>query len=436
MSARLVILLCTILVGVAAPSARASVDRPSVDREEVVVIRAGEVITGTGETIDRGIIVVINGAIAAVGRSVEYPRTARIIDAHDQVVMPGLVHARSRHGLPNYSRSGQRANLKASDEVYPGLIDYEPLLRNGYVAVASIPSGSGIPGRATVHRTGGAEAHRLLRETAYLRVTMTSAGRDKATFRGALQAAQREIDKVEAARKEWEKKQAEAKAAEQKSAETPNEAPKPGGTASDDGKAEPAKPEEPKEFVPPAIEAALRPIVSLIQGETGEVALLEINNAAGLLHAEDAMARHEALPVMFHLQGGSDFHNVVARLGERKALVLVGPDIVRLPLTVVRYNLVAELVLAGAEVAIVPSGSTDTVRAQVAELVRSGLPHDDAIRALTINPARVAGVDDRLGTIEVGKQADLIFLDSDPLDGLSRVIRTMIRGETVWAHGE
>jgi len=424
MPARLLILFSVCLAAIATPVTAA----PS-DRESVVVIRAGQVITGTGQEIDNGLIVIIDGEIAAVGRNVEYPRTARVIDATDRVVMPGLIHGRTRFGLSNFGRSGQRANLKVADEIYPSLIDFDEMLRNGFTAAVYIPPGTGLPGQAAVLRTGGPEEHRMLRETAYLRVTMTTAGRDKATLRSALQAAQAEIDKIKKAREEWEKKRAEQeKAAAEKDEEKKDASARGNG---DDKEAAPA------EFKPPAIEVPLRPLVSLIQREPGFVAMIELNNASGLLHAEEVIARYDQLPVFFYLQPGSgDFHHVVERLGERKALVLTGPDLVRLPFTAVRYNLVAKLFNAGAEVAIVPTGSLASLRPQLAELVRSGLRPEDAMRAITFNTARIAGVEEKVGTIEVGKHADLIFLDSHPLDGLSKVTRTMIRGETVWSSGD
>ena len=58
---------------------------------------------------------------------------------------------------------------------------------------------------------------------------------------------------------------------------------------------------------------------------------------------------------------------------------------------------------------------------QAALSVKHGLDRDTALRALTINPARIIGVDDRLGSIEPGKDADLVIWSGDPLDVLSRV---------------
>jgi imidazolonepropionase-like amidohydrolase len=67
----------------------------------------------------------------------------------------------------------------------------------------------------------------------------------------------------------------------------------------------------------------------------------------------------------------------------------------------------------------------------VAELVREGWPREEALKALTLHPARLLGLEARLGSIEKGKDADLIFLDADPFDPTARVREVMIAGEIV-----
>ncbi|MCW4048804.1 MAG: amidohydrolase family protein [Candidatus Bathyarchaeota archaeon] len=61
--------------------------------------------------------------------------------------------------------------------------------------------------------------------------------------------------------------------------------------------------------------------------------------------------------------------------------------------------------------------------------VKQGVPKDDAIKAITITPAEILGVDDRVGSLEVGKDADIRILDCDPLD-------IMIKTETVIIDGK
>ena len=64
--------------------------------------------------------------------------------------------------------------------------------------------------------------------------------------------------------------------------------------------------------------------------------------------------------------------------------------------------------------------------------VKHGLDRDTALRALTINPARVAGIDARLGSIEAGKDGDLVIWSGDPLDMFSRVQRALIDGTEIY----
>jgi imidazolonepropionase-like amidohydrolase len=67
---------------------------------------------------------------------------------------------------------------------------------------------------------------------------------------------------------------------------------------------------------------------------------------------------------------------------------------------------------------------------------REGLPVDVALRAITIHPARSLGVDDRVGSIEVGKDADLVLWSHFPLDYLAKPLMTMIDGKIIFEHAQ
>ena len=70
-----------------------------------------------------------------------------------------------------------------------------------------------------------------------------------------------------------------------------------------------------------------------------------------------------------------------------------------------------------------------TVTAALA--VRHGLPEREALKAITINAARAAFIDETVGSIEVGKDADLVVYDGDPLDARTRIERVFINGKKV-----
>jgi imidazolonepropionase-like amidohydrolase len=63
--------------------------------------------------------------------------------------------------------------------------------------------------------------------------------------------------------------------------------------------------------------------------------------------------------------------------------------------------------------------------------VRDGMDEEEALKAITINPARICGVDDRLGSLEKGKDADIVVFDRWPLDVNARVKWVIIDGKIV-----
>lgn len=454
------------------------------DAEDYVVIKVARVITVSGEEFAPGTVVVGDGKIMLVGgRGVETPDGARVIEAPRETVMPGFVHPHCRLDLPAVARKGVHGDWRAADEVYPELIDWSVLVEAGYTAAAFHPDGTGVAGRASVYRTAGPDGARMLRDASYLRVTMSDAGRDKKVLAAALKKAKSEIEKVEKARQEWEKKQKEKAAAEKKKQGEPREADKPKegdkprpeekpkdekpapkandgsaslGAAADardsaaDGPT--AKPEpipkgdksgepnqdEPEVFKPPAIDPAHQPLVDLIQKKAGAAALVELGGASDLRHLDDALKPYESIAHHYHLNVGfdMDYAYVVEDLGKRQAKVVMPPGIFYLPLTVVRYNLAARLAAAGCEVSLTPWSDNRVelgrMRMRIADLLRAGLGRSDALKSLTLHPARIAGVDDQVGAIEKGKDADLVFFRGDPLDPHAPLSRVMIRGEMVW----
>jgi len=132
----------------------------------------------------------------------------------------------------------------------------------------------------------------------------------------------------------------------------------------------------------------------------------------------------------------TDYELAAKDLGERKAKVTLLPLITQALATVDRLNLPKMYAQAGCEVTLLPMMDNPRefgrVLIRTAELVREGWAREEALKALTLNPAKLLGLDARLGSIEKGKDADLIFLDSDPFAPDARVREVMIAGEIVF----
>ena len=65
---------------------------------------------------------------------------------------------------------------------------------------------------------------------------------------------------------------------------------------------------------------------------------------------------------------------------------------------------------------------------QAGYAMRGGLPFDAALAAVTVNPAKLLGVEDRVGTVEVGKDADLVLWNGAPFEPTSRVVGVLLDG--------
>lgn len=173
---------------------------------------------------------------------------------------------------------------------------------------------------------------------------------------------------------------------------------------------------------------ALRPVVE------GKLPVLIGVDAASDL---EAMVRLKAeLGIDFVLVGASEGWLVADQLAAAKIPVIVDPMVYGpggFDQIHARPDNAARLAAAGVPLILMTSFDTHnarTLRQAAGNAVREGLPHDDAIRAITSTPARVFGQPDR-GRIAVGAAADLVLWSGDPLELSSRVVREWIDGVEV-----
>jgi hypothetical protein len=449
------------------------------ESDRFVVVHAGRIIPVEGEEIEDGLIVIRNGIIEAVGKNVEYPRGAEEIHAEDQTVMPGLVNPCTGLGLRPFMRTGVHADLKAADEFLLDAELYDDLLRCGFTTFGLRPTGSGFPGQALAFKPAGKDRAGWTRtDSAYILMTLTKPAQEKIAFKTAFDTAKKEIEKVEKARKEWEEKQKkkaeEAKAAEAKKAggdkKEENKEGEDEGDDKDDGgggepggnpdlqagapgkdpEKEPEKKEPPKEkaeqskeevFTPPPINPPYKPLVDLIQEAEDARALVVLDQASDYKHFKEALGdlAFERAYLLEHASGwmsrlpSSDFGLVASELGEEKALVVVKPVVNVKPHTSNRLNLPKTLAEAECEIAFMAVRDSLDAHGQhlrrVGGLIKGGLEREQALKAVTLHPARVLGLEDQVGSLKAGKAGDLLFLTGDPFEAETRVVRVMIGGE-------
>ena len=98
------------------------------------------------------------------------------------------------------------------------------------------------------------------------------------------------------------------------------------------------------------------------------------------------------------------------------------------------WNVAKLLHEQGVPIALSSHGARDVharLAMQAAYARRGGLPFDAALEAVTIAPARFLGIDSRVGSVEVGKDADLVLWSGEPFEVTSRVTGVLVDGELV-----
>ena len=140
------------------------------------------------------------------------------------------------------------------------------------------------------------------------------------------------------------------------------------------------------------------------------------------------------------LDHGTEAHLLADVLAERGVPVLIGPLFTTRSKVELRGRSMAnpgKLASAGVEISIItdhPVVPINFLIYQAALAVKEGLDRDEALRAVTINPAKVLGLADRLGSLEPGKDADLVLWSGDPLDVMQRAMTVWIGGREVYRY--
>ena len=153
--------------------------------------------------------------------------------------------------------------------------------------------------------------------------------------------------------------------------------------------------------------------------------------------AREGVAFADRVKVNMILTGGLEAPLVAPLLREKNIPVILG-SVLTLPsredmFHAASYQAAGELAQAGIKFAFATGDNTNVrlVPYNAAISVAWGLPHEEAIKALTINAADILGVADRMGSIEPGKDANLLVSKGDPLEIRTTISHVVIAGKDV-----
>ncbi len=381
-----------------------------------IAVRAGTLHTGAGSSIENALVVVREGRIAAVGPAYEVsvPDGIEIVEA--SVVTPGLIDARSTVGFSGaMNQPHDQDQLERSSAIQPDLraIDaYNPRerlvewLREHGITTVHTGHGPGeiISGQTLIAKTFGDTVDEAVIIPAY---ALSATLGDGAT-RHSRQSPGNRSKAVAMLREQLIK----AREYQQKL------------NRMQDDKPEPDR------------DLSLEPLVALLEGEMPLI--IEVNRHNDIM---TALRLAEEFEFRLILAGAADAHLLIDEIRAAGVGVMIHPSMIRSrgagsETANFSFTTAVKLLKAGIRVAMQSGyeGYVPKIRVVLFEaglLLAYGASFDQALELVTIAPARMLGIDDRVGSIEVGKDGDLALFDGDPFEYTSHVIGTIIEGRQV-----
>jgi imidazolonepropionase-like amidohydrolase len=393
----------------AKPAAPAKGPAAAAVVESVPLVYTGATIhTGTGEVITDGTVIVSQGKIQQIGKGLAAPSGATVVSAKGLVITPGLVDALTSVGLVEVDledaarddRQGGgdllRAGFRAADGYNPASVVIGVTRAEGLTSVGVVPRGGLIAGQSAWADLDGATAAEALAAAplalhVHLGAGAAGEGSGQATAILRVREAFDDARFFQKNRAGWERNQT-------------------------------------RRFAPGRLD--LEALASALDGKVPVV--FHVDRAADILSALAVAREFKLRPV---IAGGAEGWKVARELAAAKVPVIVFP--LDQPGTFdalgAREDNAAKLFAAGVAVGI-STGDTHNARKlrQVAgNAVRSGLPHDAGLAAITRVPAEALGLGARYGTLAVGKVANLAVWSGDPLEIGTRVVDVVIRGRKI-----
>ena len=405
------------LLVVSAVAAGAAAGKPEAPPGTFALVNC-RVVTITNGTIDIGTVLIRDGRIAAVGVDVGVPGDAQTVDCQGNSVYPGLIDAGTHLGLAevgavhetnDYSEIGDIIpQMDALTAINPNSVLIPVTRVHGVTTVLTEPSGARMPGTAALINLHGYTPEQMhlgdakgvmlnfpVRAKTTARDRRTTEEREK-EYRSALE----KLDEV------WDRARLYAR-------------------IDSAYRADPERESAP-EYVP-SIEALL-PVLRGVR-----FLIVQANHAQTITDALTWAEERGLLDVLI-LTGVLEGWRVADQIAEKGVAVLVGPvlDLPSRPSD--RYDKAyanAGLMKAAGVKLAIRTGEAENVRNlpyHAGFAAAYGLGHENALRAVTIDAAEILGVDDLIGSIEVGKLANLFIADGDPFETRTHVQHLFING--------
>ena len=379
---------------------------------QTIAITNAKVYPVSSAPIQNGTVLIRDGKIVAVGANVTIPPNAQRIDASGKWVTPGLVNAGTQLGLVEVGQVSDtrnatargRNNISAAFTVWEGLntqsVLIAPARREGVTNVVIVPGGQNlVSGQAAILTlVDGMPTDMVMRTPVAMVAQVQSPEGAGTTARGELMVRLREL--LEDTKAYMRNRAAYERA-------------------------------ETREFAASRLDLqAMIPVVE------GRLPLLISADKATDIDAALRLAKENDLKIM--IGGGAEAWMVADKLAAARVPVLTGA-MNNIPGSFTQLGTNQEnaglLRRAGVTVIVIGNGPGDeesfnvrNIKQEAGNAVAYGMSWDDALRAVTLTPAEVFGVADRIGSLQAGRDANVVIWSGDPFEFTTVPEHVFVRG--------
>ncbi len=382
---------------------------------QTIAITGGRVFPVSGAPIDNGTVLLREGRIVAVGRDIAIPAGAERVDATGRWVTPGIINPATQLGLVEIGAvqdtrdvsatrpGGVAASFTAWEGFNPRTMHLAPARQDGITSVVVIPQGGLISGQAAaLTLVDGSATDMLLRSPVAMMAQVAAPQRAGMSARGELIVRLRELldDTRFYVQRRTDVQRGQAR----------------------------------------ELTASRVDLEAMIPVLDGRVPLLVGADRAADIEAALRLAREYRLRLI--IGGGAEAWLVADQLAAANVPVLTGA-MNNIPgsfaTLATRQDNPALLRQAGVAVALIGNaGGGDeelfnirNIRYQAGNAVAYGMTWDEALRAVTLAPAEMFGISDRVGALRPGMNADVVVWSGDPFEFATRAEHVFIRGQRI-----
>ena len=390
-----------------------------------LLIKNANILTITKGTIENGSILIHNGKIKFVGKQIAPSDNCRTVDANGRYVIPGIIDSHSHMGLEggiNESTSPVTPQVNIPDVIRHDDISFHRALAGGVTTIMTLHGSANVIGglNCVLKLKWGKPAEELIIPEAKKgikfalgenpkrsNVSNRSARRFPASRMGIMYTVRDEFTKAIEYMRKWKEYDLKKK-----------------------GKIKKNKWEKKLEPIPPKRDLKMEALAKILKGEYGIIChAYRSDEMLAILKLGDEMGFK--VTSFEHCLEGYKIADEIAKHGTIASIFADSWAYKIEAFDAIPYN--AALMTERGVIVTLNSDSGERVRRLYQEAAKmlkyGGMSETEALKMITLNPAIMLGIDHRVGSLEVGKDADLAIFNGHPLSVYSKVEKTIIEGD-------